>query len=122
MPSKRTALAIAFAVFVASVPLTRAFDRTIILQIGTEGTTLALDRPFKAILVGDPSIVDVLTQADRWIILKPLGLGATNIVFVDEGNIAIANFRVVVCKIAAKGVSFSEQQDCARELERNHGT
>jgi Flp pilus assembly secretin CpaC len=122
MPSKRTALAIAFAVFVASIPLTRAFDRTIILQIGTEGTTLALDRPFKAILVGDPSIVDVLTQADRWIILKPLGLGATNIVFVDEGNIAIANFRVVVCKIAAKGVSFSEQQDCARELERNHRT
>ncbi len=72
-----------------------------------------LDRPFKAVLIGDPDIVDVLTPADRWAILQPLGLGATNIVFIDEGNIAIANFRVAVCKTSARGVPFNQPASCA---------
>ena len=123
MPTRRTALAIAFAIFVATISLARAADKTIILQIGTEGVTLTLDRPFSTVLIGDPGIVDVHTEADSWAILQPLSLGATNIVFLDEGNIAIANFRVVVCKTAAKGVSFSEQADCAHvDVERNHGS
>ena len=113
MPTRLTALAIAFVVFVTTISLTRAADNTVILEIGAKGMTLMLDRPFKAVLIGDPDIVDVLSQADRWAILQPLGLGSTNVVFIDQENIAIANFRVVVCKIGAKGAAFNEQASCA---------
>jgi len=121
MPTRRTALAIAYAVFVTTISLTRAADRTIILEIGTKGMTLMLERPFKTVLIGDPDVVDVLTQGDRLAMLQPQGLGATNIIFLDEGNIVIANFRVVVCKIGAKNISFNEQSNCEHaEIERNH--
>ena len=120
MPTRRTALAIALAVFVTTISLTRAADKTIILEIGTNGTTLMLERPFKAVLIGDPGVVDVLTQGDRWAMVQPQGLGATNIVFIDEGNIAIANFRVVVCKTGAKSTSFNEQTNCEQvDIEIN---
>jgi Flp pilus assembly secretin CpaC len=123
MPTKLTALAIAFAVFVTTISLTRAADKTVILEIGTKGMTLMLEKPFKAILIGDPDVVDVLTQGDRLATLQPQGLGATNIIFLDEGNIAIANFRVVVCKTGAKNISFNEQANCERiEIERKSPT
>jgi Flp pilus assembly secretin CpaC len=119
MPTKLTALAIAFAVFVTTISLTRAADKTVILEIGTEGMTLMLERPFKAVLIGDPDVVDVLTQGDRLAMLQPQGLGATNIIFLDEGSIAIANFRVVVCKTGAKDIAFNEQANCEHvEIER----
>ena len=113
MPRTRTALAIAFAVFVTTMSLARATDKTILLAIGTEGTTLMLERPFKTVLIGDPNVVDVLAQGDRWALLQPQGLGGTNIVFIDEGNIAIANFRVVVCETAARRASLNDRSDCA---------
>src|SRR5579864_4833118 len=112
MQKKRTTLAIAFAVLAATMSLARATDKTIILAIGTEGTTLMLERPFSTVLIGDPGVVDVLTQGDRSALLQPQGLGGTNIVFLDEGNIAIANLRVVVCGTAARSISFSDQSEC----------
>ena len=120
MPSKLTALVIALAIFLATISLSRAADEPpIILAVGTKGMTLMLERPFKAVLIGDPDVVDVLIQGDRLATLQPQGLGATNIVFLDEGNIAIANFRVVVSKIGAKNISFNEQENCEQgEIER----
>jgi Flp pilus assembly secretin CpaC len=112
MPTKRTVLAMAFTVLVATISLARAADKTIILAIGTEGTTLMLERPFSTVLIGDPAVVDVLTQGDRSALLQPQGLGGTNIVFLDAANIAIANVRVMVCETAARTISFNDQSEC----------
>jgi Flp pilus assembly secretin CpaC len=112
MPTKRTALAFVFIVVVATMSLARATDRTIVLAIGTEGTTLMLERPFKTVLIGDPAVVDVLTQGNRWALLQPQGLGGTNIVFLDEGNIAIANIRVLVCGSAARSTALDDRSGC----------
>ncbi|UFX49288.1 pilus assembly protein N-terminal domain-containing protein [Bradyrhizobium sp. 41S5] len=57
---------------------------------------LALQRPFKTVLIGNPNIVDVQTVNDRRGTLEPLNLGATNLIFVDDRSIAITNLRIVV--------------------------
>jgi Flp pilus assembly secretin CpaC len=72
-----------------------ASDQTITLRIGAP-TALALERPFKMVLIGDPKIVDVHTFNDRRVTLEPLNLGATNLIFVDDRSIAITNLRIVV--------------------------
>src|SRR5258708_34167767 len=64
---------------------------------------LNLERPFATVLIGDPFVVDVHEQTDRSVILEPLDLGATNLVFVDAQSIAIANVRVLVCASATPG-------------------
>ena len=78
----------------ALLPITHsisgAADQEITLRLGA-GSTLMLERPFKTVLIGDPDVVDVRAQGDRSVILVPLDLGATNVVFVDEQSIAIAN-------------------------------
>jgi Flp pilus assembly secretin CpaC len=58
---------------------------------------IELDRPFDTILIDNPDVVDVRALNDQLIVLEPLNLGASNVLFVDEHNIAIANIRVVVC-------------------------
>jgi hypothetical protein len=40
-------------------------------------------------------------RSDRSVILEPLDLGATNLVFVDERSIAIANIQVLICDASA---------------------
>jgi len=70
-------------------------DQTITLRLGAP-MALALERPFKTVLIGDPNIVDVRTLNDRRVTLQPLNLGTTNLIFVDEGSIAITNVRIVV--------------------------
>jgi Flp pilus assembly secretin CpaC len=72
-----------------------ASDQTITLRLGAP-TALALERPFKMVLIGDPNIVDVHTFNDRRVTLEPLNLGATNLIFVDDRSIAITNIRIVV--------------------------
>jgi Flp pilus assembly secretin CpaC len=72
-----------------------ALDQTITLRLGA-GSTLMLERQFRTVLIGDPDVVDVRAQGDRSVILVPLDLGSTNVVFVDEQSIAIANVRVLV--------------------------
>ncbi len=117
MPGKRTVLAIALAILAMTISLARAADKTVILTVGTEGTTLMLEKPFKTVLIGDPKVVDVLTQGDRSALLQPQGLGGTNIVFLDEGNIAIANIRVVVCETAASSTSLNDQSVCGEHVD-----
>ena len=73
----------------------RAFDDTMAIALGT-GTLLTLERPFETVLVGDPQVVDVSRQTDHIVLLKGVNRGTTNVVFVDEQSIAIANIRVVV--------------------------
>jgi Flp pilus assembly secretin CpaC len=78
-----------------TISVAGAADQTITLRLGAP-TALALGRPFKTVLMGDPNIVDVHTINDRRVTLEPLNLGATNLVFVDGRNIAITNVRIVV--------------------------
>jgi Flp pilus assembly secretin CpaC len=81
----------------ALLPITDSWaaDQTITLRLGA-GSALTLAQPFKTVLISDPDIVDVRTQSERAVILVPLDIGATNLVFLDQDSIAIANFRVEV--------------------------
>ena len=105
-----------FAVTLLLIPisLTWAADQSIILRLGA-GSTLLLERPFKTVLIGDPNIVDVLTLSDRSVILQPLNLGATNIIFLDETSIVITNVRVLVY---GTGASRIDCQDVAEIDDR----
>ena len=79
----------------ATIPVACAASQTITLRLGAP-TALALERPFKTVLIGDPNIVDVHTLNERRITLEPLNLGTTNLIFVDDRSIAITNLRIVV--------------------------
>jgi Flp pilus assembly secretin CpaC len=72
-----------------------AADRTMTLRLGTP-TALVLERPFKTVLVGGRSIVDVHTLTDRRVTLEPLNLGETSLIFLDDRSIVITNLRIVV--------------------------
>jgi Flp pilus assembly secretin CpaC len=88
-----------------------AADQTVTLRLGT-GATLTLQRPFKAVLVGDPDVVDVHEQGDRAVVLEPLQLGATNLVFVDERSIAMTNIRILVCRAGATRTKYQDAPHC----------
>ena len=47
-------------------------------------------------LIGNPDVIDVQTQDERSVLLKPLSAGATNLVFVDEQGMVITNLAVLV--------------------------
>jgi Flp pilus assembly secretin CpaC len=94
VPRMRTCV-IVLVFLLIPISVASAADQTITLRLG-DPTTLALERPFKSVLIGDPNIVDVHTLNDRRVTLEPLKLGATNLVFVDDKSIAIANVRIVV--------------------------
>ena len=81
--------------FLTTISVARAANQTITLRLGAP-TALALERPCKTVLIGDPNIVDVHTLNDRRVTIEPLNLGATNLVFVADRSIAIANVRIVV--------------------------
>jgi Flp pilus assembly secretin CpaC len=99
------------ALLLITVSTTWAADRSIILRLGT-GSSLALEKPFKTVLIGDQSVVNVRTQNDRSVILEPLSLGATNIIFVDERSIAITNVGVLVCSAGTIRITYQDQPDC----------
>jgi Flp pilus assembly secretin CpaC len=83
----------------ASAPATRSatppLDETLTLMLGS-GSTLTLERPFETILIDNPDVVGIRALSDQSVLIEPLNLGASNLVFVDEWNIAIASIRVVV--------------------------
>jgi Flp pilus assembly secretin CpaC len=86
---------IVLVLLLTTISVGYASDQTITLRLGAS-TALALERPFKMVLIGDPNIVDVHTFNDRKVTLEPLNLGATNLIFVDDRSIAISNIRIVV--------------------------
>jgi Flp pilus assembly secretin CpaC len=79
----------------STLSFARASSDSITLGVGS-GSTLTLERPFDTILIGNPNVVDVEQENDRSVILKGLNTGASNIVFLDEQSVVIANVRVVV--------------------------
>jgi Flp pilus assembly secretin CpaC len=86
---------VALVLLLTTISVACAADQTITLRLGAP-MALALERPFKSVLMGDPNIVDVHTFNDRRVTLEPLNLGATNLIFVDDRSIAITNLRIVV--------------------------
>ena len=79
----------------AAVATVRAEDQTLDLRVGF-GSSLMLDRAFEAVLIGDPNVVDFHTRDNRSVMLEPLAPGATNLVFLDDQNIVIANIPLLV--------------------------
>jgi Flp pilus assembly secretin CpaC len=73
---------------------------------------LLIERPFKILLIGDPNVVDALTSGDRSAILRPLSLGKTNIVFLDERNIAITNVGILVCDTGVSLIAYRDGSEC----------
>jgi Flp pilus assembly secretin CpaC len=65
------------------------------LELGT-GTTLKIERPFGFALIGDSRVIDFQLQGERSLLLRPLGLGTTNLVIVDKEGIVITNLTIVV--------------------------
>lgn len=90
---------LALIMALAGAPATRSstdgVSETLTLMLGA-GSTLQLKRPFDTILIENPDVVDVQALSDQLVLLEPLNLGTSDVVFVDERNIAIANIRVVV--------------------------
>ncbi len=110
MTSLLRACLLGVSLLAAANSLATAADQTITLRLGTV-SILNLERPFATVLIGDPFVVDVHEQTDRSVILEPLDLGATNLVFVDAQSIAIANVRVLVCA-SATPVRYEDGSDC----------
>ena len=89
------AFALAAALLLTAIPASRAADQTIALRLGF-GSALVLDRAFETVLIGDANVVDVHTRDDRSVMLEPLAPGTTNLVFLDDQNIVIANIELSV--------------------------
>jgi Flp pilus assembly secretin CpaC len=68
---------------------------SVTLELGA-GSTVMLERPFKTVLIGNPNVIDVQTQSERSVLLKPLSPGATNLVFIDEKGMVITNLTILV--------------------------
>jgi Flp pilus assembly secretin CpaC len=100
-------VALGLALLLTTISATRAADQTITLTLGT-GSALALERPFRTVLIGDPNVVNVHAHNDRSVILEPLNLGATNLVFVDERSIAITNVRILVYETSASRINYRD--------------
>jgi len=68
---------------------------TVTLQVGGD-SRFTLERPFETVLIGNPNMVDVQTQDERSVLLKPLSPGATNLVFIDTQGLVIINLTVFI--------------------------
>ena len=93
------ALAYGAALMLITIPASRAEEQTITVERGTP-FPLMLETPFDTFLVENPDVIDVHTRGDRSVIVEGIALGASNIVFIDERRIAIANIRILVCDMS----------------------
>lgn len=83
------------ALLVTSVAAGRAADQIVALRLGVK-SALVLDRAFETVLIGDLDIVDVHERDDHSVVLDPLTPGTTNLIFVDDRKIVVANIQVHV--------------------------
>jgi Flp pilus assembly secretin CpaC len=88
-------LALWAALLLATISVTFAAERTIDLRVGFK-SSVVLDRAFETVMIGDSDIVDVHTNDHCSVILEPLAPGTTNLVFLDDKNIVIANIAILV--------------------------
>ena len=102
---------IALIFFAATFSPSWAAGQPIVLGLGTP-SGLLLERPFKTIWIGDRNIIDVLKRSDRSVILQPRNLGATNVIFLDERSIVVANVAILVCKAAVNDIAYRDRPDC----------
>ncbi len=89
------ACTLGIALLVTAVAAARAMDQTVVVELGIV-STLAFDRPYETVLIGAPDIIDVHRRDDRSVALQPLNPGVTNLVFMDDRNIVIANVEIRV--------------------------
>jgi Flp pilus assembly secretin CpaC len=109
MISVLRACALGLTLFLSTISAATAADQTMTLKLGA-GSTVTIERPFKAVLIGDPDVLSIHKHDDRSVAIEPLSLGATNVVFVDERGYAIVNISIVVCAASA---SVIDQDDVA---------
>ena len=83
------------ALLLGTISATWAEEQTIDLRVGFK-SSFVLDKSFETVLIGDSSVVDVHTPDNRLVIFEPLAPGATNLVFLDDRNIVIANIAILV--------------------------
>jgi Flp pilus assembly secretin CpaC len=74
-----------------------ARDREMTLSLGNP-SRLALGRMFDTVIIANPLIVDVSTDDDQSVLIRPRNPGVTNLVFVDAQGRVIANYRILVCE------------------------
>ena len=82
--------------FLTMLPIARASNDDVVNLAPGGGSQLSLDRPLGTIMIGNPDVVEVELENDRMVVLKALSVGASNVVFLDEQSVVIANIKVVV--------------------------
>ena len=93
-------VAIQFAIWPVACPAWSQTEITagrasINLELGV-GATLNIERPYGSVLIGDPRVIDFQAEGERALLLRPLGVGTTNLVVVDKKGIVISNLTIVV--------------------------
>ena len=73
----------------------RTAPSSVTLELGV-GSAVMLERPYKTVLLDHPDVVEIQTQDERSVLLKPLSPGSTNLVFIDERGIVITNLAILV--------------------------
>jgi Flp pilus assembly secretin CpaC len=110
MTAMLRALAYGTALMLITIPASRAEDQTITVERGTP-FPLMLETPFDTFLVDNPDVIDVHSRGDRSVIVEGIALGASNIVFIDERRIAIANIRILVCDMSTPRTGAQDETD-----------
>jgi Flp pilus assembly secretin CpaC len=85
-----------------------AQERAVALGIGIS-SRLFLENAFETVIVGDPLIVDISTDDNQSVLIKPLRAGVTNLVFVDAHGMVTANITVSVCEASSKSACGARQ-------------
>jgi len=91
---RRTTGVVCATLFLASISATRAAE-SVILRLGI-ATTFTTAGDFKTAVPGDTKVVEIFPLTDRKVILQPLAVGATNILFLDTKGEEVANVSVRV--------------------------
>ena len=87
------------ALLLGMAPTASAGDREVTLSLGNP-SRLALGRMFDTVIIANPLIVDVSTDDDQSVLIRPHNPGVTNLVFVDAQGRVIANYKILVCESA----------------------
>lgn len=74
----------------------RCVPEVIRMRLGTVSTGYTVDRTYKTIQIGDPTIIDVRATTDRSFNLVAQTIGRTNFVLFDEMGGAVKNVDVIV--------------------------